>query len=124
MFDQMKALGAMAGLLRDKDRMREIGEQFEEKLRSMSIEGSAGSGAVRVTVTGKMRVTEVFLDPALVAGLGAGDEGREMAQTLIEEATNDALVRAQTIIHEEARRLAQELGLPEIPGIDKLLGTP
>lgn len=122
MFDQMKAMGAIAGLMKDKDRLREMGERFQEKLERMQVTGTAGGSAVRVTVSGKMRVLDVHLDPALIAGLEVGEGGRTMAQSLIEEATNDALTRVQVLIREEARRMSEELGLPDIPGVDKLLG--
>jgi len=122
MFDQMKAMGALAGLLKDKDRVREIARDFEERLERISITGSAGGGAVRVTVTGKMRVTDVSLDPALVAGMTHGEGGQAMAQSLIMDATNDALLNAQMRVKNETHKMTEELGLPDIPGINKLLG--
>jgi DNA-binding protein YbaB len=48
--------------------------------------------------------------------------GREMAETLIQEATNNALLQAQQRVQEEARKMSEELGLPEIPGMDRMLG--
>lgn len=122
MFEQFKAMGAIAGLMKDKDRLREVGQKFREKVDRVSVVGSAGGGAVRITVSGKLRATEVFLDPALVAGLQTGEGGRAMAQSLILEAMNDALSRAQSLIHEEAERQARELGLPSLPGFDSILG--
>jgi len=122
MFDQMKAMGALAGLLKDKERIREIAKDFEGRLERISITGSAGGGAVRVTVTGKMRVTDVCLEPALVSGMTHGEAGQAMAQSLIMEATNDALLNAQMRVKDETQKMTQELGLPDIPGINKLLG--
>lgn len=122
MFDQFKAMGALAGLLKDKERVREIAEEFRAKLEQMRVEGEAGGGAVRVTVDGKMMVREVILDPALIAGLKVDEGGgREMAQALILEATNDAIARAQALVQDEARRLGEELGLPDMPGMPSLL---
>ncbi len=122
MFDQFKAMGAVAGLLKDKERLREIAEAFKAKLERIRVEGEAGGGAVRVSVSGQMRVTEVHLDPALIAGLRADEgNGHEMAEALIEEATNDALSKAQALVQQEAQRQAEELGLPSIPGMASLL---
>ncbi|MEQ8850830.1 MAG: YbaB/EbfC family nucleoid-associated protein [Phycisphaerales bacterium] len=121
MFDNLKSMGAMAGLLKNKEKLREVAERFQEKLERMSVTGQAGGGAVRVTVSGKMRVTDVFLDPALIAGLQVGDGGRDMAQSLIADATNDALLRVQAMIRDEAEREAQELGLPGVPGLEALM---
>ena len=121
MFDNLKTMGAMAGLLKNKERLKEITDRFQEKLERMHVTGTAGGSAVRVTVTGKMRVTEVYLDPSLATGMSAGDSGREMAQALIAEATNDAMERVQVMIRDEAEREARELGLPGLPGLDGLL---
>lgn len=120
MFDQLKSLGAIAGLMQNKDKVRAAVERFREKLERISVTGAAGGGAVRVTVTGKLRVTDVSLDPALIAGLQAGAGGRAMAQTLIQDAMNDAIARAQTLVHEEADKQARELGLPGLPGADSI----
>jgi len=121
-FDQFKAMGALAGLMKDKERLKRIGEEFGERLERIEVEGEAGGGAVRVSVSGKMRITDVFLDPALIAGLSVEGGGREMAQALVLEATNDGLAKAQAMVQEEARRQAQELGLPDVPGLDRMLG--
>lgn len=121
MFDQFKAMGAIAGLLKDKERVRAAMERFREKIERMRVTGTAGGGAVRVVVNGKMIAEEVTLDPALVAGLTVGDGGRAMAQALIREAMNDAVSRAQSLVQEEANREAQALGLPGLPGLGSLL---
>jgi DNA-binding protein YbaB len=122
MFDQMKAMGAVAGLLRNKEKMREIGDRVREGMDRLSVTGSSGGGAVRVTVSGRMRVTGVALDPAVIAGLGTGDGGRAMVESLVKDATNEALERAQAVMQEEIRRIAREFDLPDIPGMDRMLG--
>lgn len=124
MFDQLKAMGALAGLMKDKERLRQLAERFREKLERISVTGASGGGAVRITMSGQMRVTSVFLDPALIAGLNAGEGGRAMAQSLIQDAINDAIAQAQTLVHDEANRQAQELGLPGIGGAGGLPGLP
>ncbi len=122
MFDQMKAMGALAGLMKNRERLRELAEEFQSRLERIEVEGSAGGGAIRVLVSGKMRVTDVHVDPAVVAGLATGEGGRDMVQALVQEATNEGLQRAQAMVHEEARRMARELDLPDIPGMERLLG--
>lgn len=122
MFENMKAMGALAGLLKNKDRLKEAGEEFREKLGRMSAEGSGGGGAVRVTVSGQLRVQQVYLDPAVIAGLQAeGSGGKQMVESLIQDATNEAINRMQLLVAEEARRMAEELGLPDMPGLEKLI---
>lgn len=127
MFDQFKAMGALANLMKDKERLREIVERFRERIGRISVVGTAGGGAVRVTMSGQLRVTDVFLDPALIAGLDAGDGGRIMAQSLIQDAINDATAQAQELVRQEAERQARELGLPglgDMGGMGGLAGLP
>jgi DNA-binding protein YbaB len=130
MFDQMKAMGAVTSLLKNRDKLEQAGREFRDKLDRIRVTGVAGGSAVRVTVTGQLEVTEVFIDPAVIAGVNAEEavdaaagtaEGRELAQTLVMDATNDAIARARAMIAEEARRAADELGLPDMPGMEKLL---
>lgn len=121
MLEQFKAMGALAGLLKDKERLREMTEQFKEKMERTRVTGAAGGGAVRVTISGKLRVTDVQIQPALASSLGASDAAREQLQAMIQEATNDALERVQEMIQAEAARRAQELGLPDMPGLSNLL---
>ncbi len=121
MFDQFKAMGALAGLLKDKDRLREMTEQFKEKMERTRVTGAAGGGAVRVTISGKLRVTDIEIQPALASAMGSGDASRVELQNLLIEATNDALERVQELIQAEAARRAQELGLPDMPGLSNLM---
>lgn len=118
MFDQLKTMGALAGLLKNKDKIQESIARFQESLEGMRATGTAGSGAVKVTVTGKMKVVEVKLDPAMAAGLGRDGASREMGERLIAEAANDALETVQGMVRDEANRHAKGLGLPELPGLD------
>ncbi|MFI4854498.1 MAG: hypothetical protein ACIAQF_05915, partial [Phycisphaerales bacterium JB065] len=50
---------------------------------------------------------------------GAG--GKAMVESLVQDATNEAISRIQVMVSEEARKMADELGLPEMPGIEKFL---
>ncbi len=121
MLDQLKAMGALAGILKDKERLRQMTEQFKEKMERTRVTGAAGGGAVRVTISGKLRVTDVEIQPALARSLGSDDAARIQLQNLFIEATNDALERVQELIQAEAARRAQELGLPDMPGLSNLM---
>ncbi len=122
MFDQFKAMGALAGLMKDQERLREVGERLVSELDAARVRGEAGAGAVRVTATGKARIVGVEIAPAAVSAM-ASDAARPEVEALIAEATNDALRQAQDLMREKAQEAARELGLPEIPGIDRLLSS-
>lgn len=121
MFDQIKAMGALAGLMKNKDKIQESIKAFQGSLEVMRAVGTSGSGAVRATVTGKMKVVEITLDPTLVSGMGRDIDSRRMGEQLIVEALNDALQTVQVMVRDEANRQAKGLGLPELPGLEGLL---
>ncbi|MFM9957933.1 MAG: YbaB/EbfC family nucleoid-associated protein [Phycisphaerales bacterium] len=121
MFDQLKQMGALAGLLKNKDKIQDSVKAFQESLEGMSATGSASGGAVRVTVNGKMKVLSVKIDPSVANGMGKDAHSREMGERLILEATNDAMETVQGMVRDEANRHARGLGLPELPGLEGLL---
>ncbi|HYE02370.1 MAG TPA: YbaB/EbfC family nucleoid-associated protein [Phycisphaerales bacterium] len=122
MFDNLKAMGALAGLMKNKDGLRAAGERVKRRLTEVRAAGQAGGGAVRVTTDGQMRVVEVVLDPALVRGLVGDPPGAAQAAELIRDAVNEALRQSQALAQREVAREAEALGLPEIPGLGSLLG--
>jgi DNA-binding YbaB/EbfC family protein len=122
MFEQMKAMGAIAGLMKNKDKLRQVGDDFRARLAELRVTGVAGGSLVRVTITGQLEVTEVFIDPTTISGAAQdGENGQRMLSQLVQEATNDAIKRMQALISEEARKLAAELDLPPMPGLEKML---
>lgn len=121
MFDQMKNLKNLAGMLGNAGEMREKFERLQEELARKTVEADAGAGAVRVTMNGKFEVMRVELDPMMIASLaGEGaDADKEMVEELIRAATNAALQKAQEMAREEFSRTAGGLNLP---GMEGLLG--
>lgn len=111
MFDNLKAMGAIAGLLKNQDKLRGTAEKIKTKLASARIEGQAGGGAVRATVDGQLKVIAVELSPALASSLGT-PEARAKAGAMIAEAVNAASELARTRIAQEMSREADAMGLP------------
>ena len=114
MFDKFKAMGAVAGLLKNQDKIKDAMARVQEKMDRTRVEGQAGGGACRAVVSGKMKVLEVSLAPALVSGMAAHDRTRELAGNLISEAVNDALSKAQAKLKEAIDAEARDLGLPDL----------
>ena len=122
MFDNMKTMAALAGLMKNKDKLKAAGERVKAKAEETRVTADAGGGAARATVSGAMRVISVELSPALVLGMAADEKTRTLAASLIAEAVNEALkqaqVRMKAAIDEEARAAPEfEGGLPDIPGL-------
>ncbi|MCD8084200.1 MAG: YbaB/EbfC family nucleoid-associated protein [Clostridiales bacterium] len=77
--------GNMNNLMKQAQRMQRQMEEVSRELETKEYEGSAGGGAVTVTVTGKKEVVAVKLSEAVVP-----PDDIEMLQDLIVAATNGA----------------------------------
>lgn len=123
MFDQLKAMGALAGLVQNKDRLRAAAERVRASLDRDPPVGEAGGGAARAAIDGKLRVRQLTLDPALAAGLAGEGSAREQAERLIAEAVNDGLGKAQARLAAAVQAEAKALGIEELPfDLGKLFG--
>ena len=100
MFDQMRAMGAIASLMKDREKLADAAERVKTRLEDARVEGVAGGGAICVTVAGTMRVVGVHIEPAMASAFSADEQSRLMAQELIAEATNEAMARAQAMARE------------------------
>ncbi|MEY3232421.1 MAG: YbaB/EbfC family nucleoid-associated protein [Phycisphaerales bacterium] len=123
MFDQLKSLGAIAGLLKNKEKLREAADRVKAKMEATRVMGEAGAGAARVVVSGTMKVLEVELAPGLIQGMNADPRTRALAGTLIAEATNEGLRRAQFAMKEAVEEESRALGIEGLPGLENLLGS-
>jgi nucleoid-associated protein EbfC len=112
MFDSLKNLGALAGLMKDRERLREAGERVRARLAQARSPGEAGSGAVRVVVSGELRVLEVTVNPAFLAGGGPGDAA--LAGQLIAEAMNQAIAHAKDTARDAVAQEAKAMGLGDL----------
>lgn len=122
MFEQMKMMGALAGLLKNKEGLKAAGERIRARLAEVRAGGAAGGGAVRATATGDLKIVSVQIEPALAAGL-ADPASRAYAEELIAEAVNNALDQAKAIAQREAAKEAEALGLPGMDGMAGMLGA-
>ena len=83
--------------------------RVQDELEVLTVEGSAGGGAVRVTVSGKQELRSIEIDPEVVAA-----DDVEMLQDLVMTAVNDGLAMARG---EAERRLAAVTGGLRLPGL-------
>ncbi len=83
--------------------------RIQQELETATVEGSAGGGAVKVTVTGKRNVVGLTIDRSAV-----DPDDVEMLQDLVMAAVNEGLKAAQAL--EEQRMGALTSGL-RIPGM-------
>ncbi len=116
MLDNLKALGAITALMKNKEKLAESAQRVRAELERTRVTGEAGGGVVRAIASGDLRIISIEISPALGAGIGATDADRAMASALIVEAVNDALARSRAKAQEAVRREAEALGLPDLSG--------
>ncbi len=118
MFDQIKTMGAIAGLLKNRDQIQAAGERIQARLESMRIDGECEGGLVHAVVSGKMQVLSITISDSLAFGMKTSED-RSLAESLIAEAVNHALKKAQVAVTEAIDEEGTALGLP---GLGEQLG--
>jgi len=89
--------------------------QAQQELAEMTLEATAGGGAVRIVITGAQEVRSVEIDPSAVDA----DEV-EMLQDLVMTAVNEAIARSKELERERMGAIAGGLGIPGMPGLPGL----
>ena len=92
---------------------RQMSEAAGQQLEKVTVEGSAGGGAVRISMSGRKEVLKVALDPAVLGALGSSADDLEMLEDLLRAAFNDAGRRADEAASGSMAGMLGGLGLPE-----------
>lgn len=100
----MKNLGNM---LKQAQQMQARMQEMQARLEAQEVEGSAGAGMVKVTLTGKGDLRRVSIDPSLMVA-----EEREVLEDLIVAAHADAKKKAEAAMAEEMQKATAGLNLP------------
>jgi DNA-binding YbaB/EbfC family protein len=85
-------------------------EAMQAELEAIEVEGQSGGGLVRITLSGKMAMKAVRIDPSLLKA----EEG-EILEDLIIAAHQDAKVKAERVMQEKMQEVTGGLPLP--PGL-------
>jgi DNA-binding YbaB/EbfC family protein len=101
--------GGIGNLMKQAQLMQENMKKLQEQLAQMEIEGQAGSGLVKVVMTGRHEVKRVSIDPKLLA------EDKDMLEDLVAAAVNDAVRKIEATTQEKMS--AATAGLPLPPGM-------
>ena len=100
--------GNIAQMMQQAQRVQDNLKRVEGELAVLEVTGQAGGGMVSVTLTGKMDVRRVHIDPSVL-----GDA--EMLEDLVTAAMNDAVNKAHA--ESEKRMSAATAGMPLPPGM-------
>ena len=94
-------------MIRQAQRMQAQLEKIHLELETLTVEGSAGGGVVKVVITGKQVVESVTIEPEAA-------EDVELLQDLIAAAVNDALNKVQEVT---AQKMGSMTGGMNLPGM-------
>ncbi|MCY4366597.1 MAG: YbaB/EbfC family nucleoid-associated protein [Chloroflexi bacterium] len=94
-------------MMRQAQRMQAQLQKIQEELETMTVEGSAGGGVVKVVMTGKQVVESVAIEPEATEDL-------ELLQDLVAAAFNDATEKTQQLA---ASKMSVITGGMNIPGL-------
>jgi nucleoid-associated protein EbfC len=100
----MKNIGNM---LKQAQQMQARMQEMQAKLDAMTVEGAAGGGMVRVTLSGKGEMRKIALDKTLIDPNEA-----EMLEDLIVAAHADAKGKVEALMAEEMQKATAGLNIP------------
>ncbi|GGY19047.1 YbaB/EbfC family nucleoid-associated protein [Paludibacterium paludis] len=101
--------GGIAGLMKQAQQMQENMKKAQEELANVEVEGHAGAGMVKVTLTCGHVVKRISLDDSL---LEDAKDDKEMLEDLIAAAFNDAMRKAEATTQERMAGFTAGLNLP------------
>ena len=94
-------------MMRQAQKLQAQLEKVQEELETLTVEGSAGGGVVKVVMTGKQVVETVSIDPEAM-------EDADLLQDLVAAAVNDAFSKTQELA---AQKMGAVTGGLKIPGL-------
>jgi hypothetical protein len=101
------AIGDFLGMMKQARALQTRMAEIQEEIAATEVEGMAGGGLVRATMSGKGEMKRLSIDPSLVKA----DE-REVLEDLIVAAVNDARGKAETALAEKMRAVTGGLDMP------------
>ncbi len=110
MFDNLKNLANLPGILSKAREMQDKMKQMQDEAGKKQVSADSGGGMVTAIVNGRLELIKIRIDKTRVDMNDA-----EMLEDLIVAATNAAQVKAAEMMRQEMQRVAGEMGMP--PGM-------
>ena len=99
--------GGLGALMKQAQQMQENMKRVQEELATIEVEGQAGAGLVKVTMTCKHVVKRVAIDPSLLG------EDKDMLEDLVAAAFNAAVRKAEETSEQKMGKITA--GMPGLP---------
>ena len=100
----------LMGLMGKAKEMQARFEAMQQEIATIEATGQAGGGMVSVTLSGKMEMRALKVDPALFK-----EDEVEILEDLILAAHNEAKAKVEAVLQEKTREMTA--GLPIPPGM-------
>ena len=97
--------GGMGNLMKQAQKMQEDMQKAQAEIANMEVNGQAGGGMVKVTMTGRHDVKRVEIDDSVM-------DDKEMLEDLLAAAVNDAVRQVEETSKERMSGLTAGLELP------------
>ena len=101
--------GGLGNMMKQAQKLQEGMQRAQEEIAQLEVEGSAGGGMVKVTMTGRHEVKKVSIDSGVLS------DDPEMVEDLVAAAVNDAVRRVEEATKEKFAGLTGGMSLP--PGM-------
>jgi DNA-binding YbaB/EbfC family protein len=101
--------GGIGNLMKQAQQMQANMQKLQEEVANMEVEGQAGGGLVKVTMTGRHDVKRVSIDDSIL------QDDKEMLEDLIAAAVNDAVRQVEKMSQDKMSSLTAGFNLP--PGM-------
>ncbi|WP_431282044.1 YbaB/EbfC family nucleoid-associated protein [Humitalea sp. 24SJ18S-53] len=95
----------LANMMKQAQQMQGKMQEMQAKLDAMVVEGQAGGGMVKVTLSGKSDLKRVAIDPSLM-------DDREVLEDLIIAAHADAKQKVEAAMASEMQNATAGMNLP------------
>jgi DNA-binding YbaB/EbfC family protein len=99
----------LSQLMRQAQEMQENMRKAQDELAAIEVEGAAGGGMVKITMSCKHEVRRVAIEDSLIG------EDKDMLEDLIAAAYNDANRKVEQTVQDKLGALTSGLSLP--PGM-------
>ena len=96
----------LSGLMKQAQAMQDNVKKAQEAIAALEVEGQAGAGLIKVTMTGRHDVKRVAIDPSLLG------EDKDMLEDLVAAAINDAVRKVEAASQAKMAEVAGGLSLP------------
>jgi len=110
MFDGLKNLGNLPGLLAKAREMQEKMRHMQDELVRQQVTSDAGGGMVQATVNGRLELVKLHIDKSRI-----DPSDTEMLEDVIVAAVAAAQNKAADAAKAQMQKMADEMGIP--PGM-------